>query len=38
MLMPLSLQANHALVDGYHLGCFYENFEAIANRPFDCAF
>ena len=26
-LMPLAIQANHALVDGYHIGRFYEEFE-----------
>lgn len=25
--MPLAIQANHALVDGYHIGRFYEEFE-----------
>ena len=29
-LMPLHIQCNHALVDGYHLGQFYEEFEKIA--------
>ncbi len=28
-LMPLHIQCNHALVDGYHLGRFYQEFEAI---------
>lgn len=27
VLMPLSIQANHALVDGWHLGQFYQAFE-----------
>lgn len=27
--MPLHIQCNHALVDGYHLGEFYAAFEAI---------
>lgn len=27
--MPLSIQRNHALVDGWHLGLFYRNFEKI---------
>ena len=27
VLMPLSVQANHALVDGWHLGQFYQAFE-----------
>lgn len=26
-LMPLAIQANHALVDGYHIGLFYQGFE-----------
>lgn len=26
--MPLAIQANHALVDGYHIGQFYEGFQA----------
>lgn len=29
-LMPLGIQANHALVDGRHLGEFYQKFEEIA--------
>lgn len=29
-LMPLHIQCNHALVDGYHLGRFYQEFENIA--------
>ena len=29
-LMPLHIQCNHALVDGYHLGLFYQEFERIA--------
>jgi chloramphenicol O-acetyltransferase type A len=28
-LMPLHIQCNHALVDGYHLGLFYHEFEKI---------
>ena len=28
-LMPLHIQCNHALVDGYHLGLFYQEFERI---------
>ena len=31
--MPLSIQCNHALVDGRHLGLFYEKFEALAKNP-----
>lgn len=30
--MPLAIQANHALVDGRHLGEFYQNFEDLASR------
>jgi chloramphenicol O-acetyltransferase type A len=29
-LMPLHIQCNHALVDGYHIGAFYQEFERIA--------
>jgi len=29
-MMPLSLQAHHALVDGVHVGRFFEAVEAIA--------
>ncbi len=29
-LMPLHIQCNHALVDGYHLGEFYRIFEELA--------
>ena len=27
MMMPVATLCNHALMDGYHLGLFYENFE-----------
>ena len=30
--MPLSIQCNHALVDGRHIGQFYEMFEALAQN------
>ncbi len=30
-LMPLAIQCNHALVDGYHVGRFYEEFQTIAD-------
>ena len=30
ILMPLHIQCNHALVDGYHIGAFYQEFERIA--------
>lgn len=29
LLLPLHIQCNHALVDGYHLGRFYEAFRQI---------
>ena len=29
-MMPLSVQCNHALVDGRHVGEFYQNFERLA--------
>lgn len=29
-MMPLSIQCNHALVDGRHIGEFYQAFEALA--------
>ena len=29
LLMPLHIQCNHALVDGYHLGLFFEQFQKI---------
>lgn len=31
ILMPLHIQCNHALVDGYHLGEFYRVFQEIAD-------
>lgn len=31
-LMPLHIQCNHALVDGYHLGEFYRCFQEIADQ------
>ncbi len=30
-LMPLAIQCNHALVDGYHIGEFYRIFQEIAD-------
>ena len=30
-LMPLAIQANHALVDGLHMGQFYQRFQELAN-------
>lgn len=31
VLMPLHIQCNHALVDGYHLGEFYREFQSIGD-------
>ncbi len=33
ILMPLSVQVHHALVDGKIVGKFYQNFQQIANNP-----
>ncbi len=30
VLLPMSIEANHAIMDGYHFGLFFEKFEAIA--------
>ena len=30
-LMPLAIQANHALVDGLHMGQFYQKFQTLAD-------
>ena len=30
-MMPLSIQANHALVDGLHVGQFYQKFQELAD-------
>lgn len=32
-LMPLSVQAHHAIVDGRHIGKYFQDFEAISNNP-----
>ncbi|WKV13899.1 CatA-like O-acetyltransferase [Marivirga harenae] len=32
IFMPFSVHVNHALVDGYHLGCFIEKLESLFNR------
>lgn len=32
-LMPLSVQAHHAIVDGRHIGQFFQNFEALVTHP-----
>lgn len=34
-LMPLSVQAHHAIVDGRHIGQFFQNFEANSSDPSD---
>lgn len=34
-LMPLSVQAHHAIVDGRHIGQFFQDFEAMASAPSD---
>ncbi|MDX2046346.1 MAG: chloramphenicol acetyltransferase [Chitinophagaceae bacterium] len=33
LLMPVSVQANHALMDGYHAGRYFNLFQDIINRP-----
>ena len=33
MLMPLSVQVHHGLVDGVHVGLFYERFQRAAENP-----
>lgn len=32
LTMPVSVQVHHALVDGYHLGMFYEKLQAFINK------
>ncbi len=32
-MLPVSIHAHHALVDGYHVGLFYEKLEALINNP-----
>ena len=32
-LLPVSVEVHHALVDGLHVGRFYERFEELAGRP-----
>lgn len=31
--MPLSVQVNHGLADGYHLGLFFNRIQALLNEP-----
>ncbi len=33
VLMPLSLMANHALVDGLHVGLFFESVQQMMDEP-----
>ena len=33
VLMPLSVQAHHAVVDGLHVGRYYEQIQALLDRP-----
>lgn len=32
LMMPVSISVNHALVDGYHVGVFFENFQKELNK------
>jgi chloramphenicol O-acetyltransferase type A len=32
-LMPLSVEANHAIMDGYHVGKFFTGFQELINSP-----
>ena len=32
-LMPLSVEANHAIMDGYHVGRFFTRFQEMINSP-----
>lgn len=31
--IPVALQINHAVMDGYHMGLFYEKLQALLNNP-----
>jgi chloramphenicol O-acetyltransferase type A len=33
LVMPLAIQAHHALVDGFHLGLFYDRVQRILDKP-----
>lgn len=35
-MMPFSVQVNHALVDGLHVGRYYERFQEYLNHPESC--
>jgi chloramphenicol O-acetyltransferase type A len=32
-LMPLSVQGHHALMDGLHVGQFFQDFQALLDQP-----
>lgn len=34
ILMPLSVQVHHAVVDGRHVGAYFQMIEKVANEPF----
>jgi chloramphenicol O-acetyltransferase type A len=33
IIMPLSVQGHHAVMDGLHAGKFYEEFQRLVNLP-----
>jgi chloramphenicol O-acetyltransferase type A len=33
ILMPLSVQGHHALMDGLHVGLFYQDFQQLLDQP-----
>jgi chloramphenicol O-acetyltransferase type A len=33
LMLPVSVQAHHAVVDGVHMGRFFEGLEALASKP-----
>jgi chloramphenicol O-acetyltransferase type A len=35
IMIPLAIQTNHALVDGYHIGQFLQKLEGCLNKPLD---
>jgi len=35
ILMPFSVQVHHAMMDGYHVGMFYEKLQEALNQPGD---
>lgn len=34
-LMPVSVEANHATMDGFHVGLFFKKFQEVIDQPFD---